>query len=60
MAVSKKMKAFYNNFFDGIETFVANSIQIILEERNLRKNIDRSIKLTSEQKNSIKNYWGGA
>lgn len=59
MAVSKKLKAIYNGFFDGIETFAANTIQIIQEERDLRRYIDKSSKLTAEQKKSVKNFWGG-
>ena len=59
MAVNKKLKAIYNVFFDGIETFVANAIQIIQEERELRKYIDKSSKLTAEQKKSVKKFWGG-
>lgn len=59
MAVSKKLKAIYNGFFDGIETFAANTIQIIQEERDLSRYIDKSSKLTAEQKKSVKNFWGG-
>ena len=59
MAVSKKLKAIYNGFFNGIETFAANTIQIIQEERDLRRYIDKSSKLTAEQKKSVKNFWGG-
>ena len=59
MAVSKKLKAIYNGFFDGIETFAANTIQIIQEERDLRRYIDKSSKLTAEQKKSVKKLWGG-
>lgn len=59
MAVSKKAKAIYNGFFEGIETFAANTIQILQEERDLRRYIDRSRKLTSEQKKEVKNFWGG-
>ena len=59
MAVSKKLKKIYNGFFDGIETLAANTIQIIHEERDLRRYIDRSCKLTSEQKKAVKKFWVG-
>ena len=46
MAVNKKFKAIYFGFFDGIETFAANTIQIIQEERDLRRYIDKSGSIT--------------
>ena len=59
MAVSKKLKAIYNGFFDGIETFAANTISNFQEERDLRRYIDKSCKLTKDQKKAVKNFWGG-
>ena len=40
MAVSKKAKAIYTNFFDGIETFAANTISNIQEKQYLHKYCD--------------------
>ena len=57
MAVSKKLKAIYNGFFDGIETFAANNISTFQEKKYLRNNIDKSVKLTSEQKKEIEQFW---
>lgn len=57
MAVSKKLKSIYMGFFDGTETFVANRIEVFLEKRSLRKNIDKTGKLTKEQVSRIKQYW---
>ena len=57
MAVSKKLKAIYNGFFDGIETFAANTIAKLQEERDLRMYIDKSCKLSKEQVKSIKTFW---
>lgn len=59
MAVSKKLKAIYNGFFDGIETFAANTISNFQEERDLRRYIDKSSRLTAEQKKSVNNFWEG-
>lgn len=59
MAVSKKLKAIYNGFFDGIETFAANTIQTLQEELELHRHIDKSCKLTKEQEKAVKNFWGG-
>ena len=50
MSVSKKIKDFYMGFWEKPETFVANIIECFLENRSLRKNIDKSYKLTKEQK----------
>lgn len=44
-------------FWEKPETFVANIIECFLENRSLRKNIDKSYKLTKEQKRQIKDYW---
>ena len=44
-------------FWEKPETFVANTIECFLENRSLRKNIDKSYKLTKEQKKQIKEYW---
>ena len=37
MAVSKKLKALYMGFFDGIETFTANRIEVFQARQSLRK-----------------------
>lgn len=57
MAVSKKLKSIYMNIFEKPETFAANTISKYQERRNLRKNLDRSFKLTQEQKRQIKEFW---
>lgn len=57
MAVSKKMKSIYMDIFEKPETFAANLISKYQERRNLRKNLDRSFKLTQEQKRQIKEFW---
>lgn len=57
MAVSKKIKNIYFAIFEKPETFVANTITKIQENRNLRRNIDKNFKLTKEQKKQIKNFW---
>lgn len=57
MAVSKKIKAFYMNFWEKPETFVANLISKVQENRNLNKNIKKDFKLTKEQKRQIKDFW---
>lgn len=57
MAVSKRAKGIYTNFFDGIETFAANTISDIQERKYLKKYIDTKAKLTKEQKKQIKEFW---
>lgn len=57
MAVSKKAKGIYTGFFDGIETFAANTISNIQENRYLKKYLDRSASLTPEQEKRIKEFW---
>ncbi len=57
MAVSKKLKGIYFSFFEKPEIFVANTIAKIQENRKLNKNIDKSFKLTKEQKKQIKDFW---
>lgn len=57
MAVSKKAKGLYTRFFDGIETFAANKISDYQEKKYLKKYIDKSARLTSEQKQQIKEFW---
>lgn len=57
MAISKKIKAFYTGFWDRPETFVANMIECLLEKRSLKKYLDKTYKLSKEQKKEIKNYW---
>ena len=50
MAVSKKLKRIYFNFFEKPEIVVANTITRFQEKRNLNRNLDKSFKLTKEQK----------
>lgn len=57
MAVSKKAKGLYTGFFDGIETFAANTISDIQEKRYLKKYLDKSACLTPEQEKQIKEFW---
>lgn len=57
MPVSKKLKRFYFDFFEKPELFVANAIMKFQERRNLRRNLDKSFKLTKEQKKEIANFW---
>lgn len=57
MAVSKKAKELYMNFFDGIETFVANAISVVQEKKYLKKYIDKEHKLSKEQIKEIKEFW---
>lgn len=57
MAVSKKAKGLYMGFFDGIETFAANTISNIQEERYLKRYIDKDAKLTPDQIRQIKEFW---
>lgn len=57
MAVSRKIKQLYFSFFEKPETFVANAISKFQEKRNLNRNIDKSFKLTKEQKKQIKEFW---
>lgn len=57
MAISKKIKEFYNNFWDKPELFVANRISDLQEFLYLRKYIDKTHRLTKEQKKQIKEYW---
>ncbi len=57
MAVSKKLKAFYMSFFDGIETWTANRISDFQENRYLKRYIDKSKKLTKEQIKEVKEFW---
>ncbi len=57
MAVSKKAKNMYMNFFDGIETFAANTISNLQEEIYLSRNISKKASLSKEQKKIIKEFW---
>lgn len=57
MAVSKKSKAIYFAFFEKPEVFAANTITKVQEKRNLKKNIDKTYKLSNEQKRQIKEFW---
>lgn len=54
---SSKLKRIYNCFFEGIETFCANTISNAEELNYLRKNLNRHKKLNKEQKKEIKDFW---
>lgn len=57
MAVSKKAKKLYTGFFDGIETFAANRISDIQENRHLKRYIDKEARLSAEQEKLIRDFW---
>ena len=57
MAVNAKLKAVYNKIWETPELFTANVISVIQERSRLRKNIDKSFRLTKEQKKAIRAYW---
>jgi hypothetical protein len=57
MAVSKKLKRIYFGLFEKPELFCANAISNFQQKRLLNKNIDKSFKLTKEQKKQIKDFW---
>lgn len=57
MAVSKKIKNLYFSFFEKPEIFAANIISKIQENKNLKKNLEKSYKLTKSQKSEIKKFW---
>ena len=57
MAVSKRLKRIYFGFFERPEIFAANAISKFQEKRSLKRNIDKSFKLTKEQKKQIKDFW---
>lgn len=57
MAVSKKLKSIYFGFFEKPEILAANTISTWQEKRNLKRNLDKSYKLTQEQKKQIKDFW---
>lgn len=56
MAVSKKLKKLYFSFFEKPEIFVANTISKFQERRNLKRNLDKSFKLTKEQKKTNQGF----
>ena len=57
MAVSKKLKSFYFSIFEKPEILAANTIARIQEQINLKRNTDKSFKLTKAQKKQIKDFW---
>lgn len=57
MAVSKKLKKLYFGFFEKPELFAANTISRFQANWDLRKNIDKTCKLSAEQKKQIKDFW---
>lgn len=57
MAVNKSIKGLYTGFFDGIETFAANRISDIQEERYLNKYLDKNARLTPAQIREINEFW---
>ena len=56
MAVSKRLRTLYNNFFDGIETFVANKISDIQEKKYLRTYITKE-PIPADFKRQIREFW---
>ena len=57
MAVSKKARSLYMGFFDGIETFTANTISDIQEKKYLQMYLDKSVSLSPVQEKQIKEFW---
>lgn len=57
MAISKKLKAFYMNFWETPELWMTNGINFLQEWKCLYKNIDKRYKLTKEQKKQIREFW---
>lgn len=57
MAVSKRLKKVYFQFFEKPEIFTANTIARIQAFMSLRRNLDSSVKLTKKQKKQIKDFW---
>lgn len=57
MAVNKKLKSIYQKLWEAPELLTANAISNIQEIRYLSKYLDKSYRLTKEQKREIKNYW---
>ena len=58
MAVSKKMKALYMGFWDGMETKCANMISDWSERRTLRKYFKNTPPIPRDLKDEVKKYWG--
>lgn len=57
MPINKNIKKFYLDFWEKSELLVANLISNIQEIRNLNKYIDKTARLTSEQKKQIRTFW---
>ncbi|MBE6601956.1 MAG: hypothetical protein E7637_05560 [Ruminococcaceae bacterium] len=57
MAVSKKLKSFYMNFWDTPELWAANTISNYQERKYLKRYLNRKCKLTAEQRKQIKEFW---
>lgn len=55
MAVSKKLRAIYDGFFDGLETRCANTISNFMERRTLRKYLKSTP--PHQLKNQVVEYW---
>jgi hypothetical protein len=56
MAVSKKAKALYNAVFDGVETWAANMISFIKEQRDFNKYY-KCNSIPKEYADAYKAYW---
>lgn len=56
MPINKNIKKFYLDFWEKSELLVANLISNIQEIRNLNKYIDKTARLTSEQKNRYEHF----
>ena len=57
MAVSKKLKSLYFDFFEKPELFAANAISRFQEWKALENNIKKEYKITKEQQARIKEFW---
>lgn len=57
MAVSKRLKKIYMNFWDKLELWFANRISDFQENHKLNKYLDESFQLTKKQVLEIKEFW---
>ena len=57
MAVSKLAKKIFTSFFEKPELFAANLISNFQEKRYLKRYLDKSSRLTKEQKKAIRDFW---
>ena len=57
MAVNKKLKEFYLNFWEYPELLASNIIMTLQYKNVLRKKLNRSHHLTKAQKKQVRDYW---